>query len=345
MKITDVQTSEQLRDFMTTPTDGLVDFMGNLEGDILILGGGGKVGPELVETLLRADERAGTSRKVAIADLFADPAGKTQARFKELGVDTYAGDLTERSFLDSLPDARHVIFMAGVKFGTSKDWPLAFHLNSIMPYLVGERFDRAGMVVFSSGNPYPATRPEDGGCKETDELDPQGVYGWGIVAREASFAVTAEKSPEQRLCFFRLMYAQHLGYGVLVDLAGMVWKGEPISLAMPAVNLISQRDAIDVAIRALGQCANPPLVLNCAGPITRVRDVVEKMGELMGKEPRIVGPEQETALLANDDLCRELFGPYRDSADDMIAAAAGWVMRGGEDWDKPTLFGKLDHSY
>jgi len=68
VKITQVRDVEQLRDFMTTPTEGLVELMRQMEGDILlvelmrqmegdilVLGGGGKVGPELVETITRAN--------------------------------------------------------------------------------------------------------------------------------------------------------------------------------------------------------------------------------------------------------------------------------------------------
>ena len=38
---------EELEDFMTTPTQALVDDMRRLDGDILVLGVGGKMGPTL----------------------------------------------------------------------------------------------------------------------------------------------------------------------------------------------------------------------------------------------------------------------------------------------------------
>jgi len=345
MRINEVKTMEQLRDFMTTPTEGLVGFMRRLEGGVMVLGAGGKVGPELVETFLRADKAAGVQHQVAVADLFPPGTEESRSRFEELGLDIYAGDLTERSFLKSLPDFPNVIYMPGIKFGSSKDWPKAFHLNSILPYLVGERYSESAIVVFSSGNPYPHTKLDYGGSREGDELAPQGVYGWGIVARECSFTVTSQKFPRQRICFYRLFYAQHLCYGVLVDLARMVMNGEPISLAMPAVNLISQRDSIDVALRCLEHCKNPPFVLVVAGPILRVRDIVERLGELLGKKPNIVGEEPDKASLGNDALSVELFGPYRDGPDEMIEAAANWVASGGENWGKPTMFGRVNHVY
>jgi hypothetical protein len=141
------------------------------------------------------------------------------------------------------------------------------------------------------------------------------------------------------------MYAQHLGYGVLVDLARLIWNNKPVSLAMPAVNLISQRDANEIAIRALGQCSNPPLTLNVAGPTWPVRKLVHLIGEIMHVEPIMVEDENEEALLADDSLCRTLFGNYRDSVEDMVLGAAKWVMNGGTYWNKPTHFGVVDHRY
>jgi len=343
MQINEITGEEQLREFMTTPTAGLREALSRLAGDVMVLGAGGKMGPELVETLLRADEAR--RRRVFAVSRFSDPSSRARERLEAAGAEVVAGDLTSRQFVRSLPDAPNVVYMAGMKFGTGRDWRQAFHLNCIMPYLVGERFGDSRIVVFSSGNPYPSTEPESGGCREDDELEPQGVYGWSIVAREAAFATTALLNPGQKLCFFRLMYAQHLHYGVLVDLAQMVRSGEPISLAVPAVNLVSQRDAIDVALRALEQCSNPALVLNCAGPAVRVREVVERMGRIMGVEPRFAGPEGAKALLANDELARRLFGPYRDGPGEMIEAAARWVMRGGRTWGKPTMFGRPDRRY
>jgi hypothetical protein len=69
------------------------------------------------------------------------------------------------------------------------------------------------------------------------------------------------------------------------------------------------------------------------------------LGIEMGKAPNIIDREPETALLANDSLSRATFGEYRDNCEDMIKAAAGWVMKGGEYWNKPTHFGKVKHDY
>ncbi len=345
MRMPEVETDEQLRDFMTTPTEGMVEFARGLEGDFLALGVGGKVGLELVETLVRADRLAGVDRAVHAASRFSDPSDGAETTLRGLGVAVHKGDLSDREFLRMLPDAPNIVYMAGVKFGSSRDWRLTFHMNCIMPYLVGERFTCARIVAYSSGNPYPHSPLGSAGPAEQDPLAPDGVYAWSIVARESAFQTTAARAPGQSVCLFRLQYAQHLAYGVLVDLARMVLAGEPVSLAMPAVNLVSQRDAIDVSLRALGLCANPPSVLNCAGPAVRVREIVEKLAGYMGREPRFAGAEREAAALCNDALAVRTFGPYRDTPDEMIEAAARWVMRAGSYWGKPTLFGRVRHEY
>jgi hypothetical protein len=345
MRINEIQTDEQLRDFITTPTEGLVEFASRLHGDFMALGVGGKMGPELVETLVRADRLAGVRRTIYAASRFSDPADDAERTLTELGVVIHKGDLSDRQFLARLPDAPNIVYMAGVKFGSSRDWRLTFHMNCIMPYLVGERFSRSRIVAYSSGNPYPYSPVDSAGPDEQGALAPDGVYGWSIVARESAFRTTAARAPRQAVCLFRLQYAQHLAYGVLVDVARTLWAGEPVSLAMPAVNLVSQRDAIAVSLQALGLCANPPSVLNCAGVAVRVREIVEKLAAHMGREPLIEGPEGERAALCDDTLAVRTFGPYRDAPDEMIEAAARWVMRGGAYWGKPTLFGRVRHEY
>ena len=141
------------------------------------------------------------------------------------------------------------------------------------------------------------------------------------------------------------MYAQHLGYGVLVDLARMIATGERISLEMPYVNLISQRDAIDRSLRGLEVAANPSAVFNVSGPYCNVREICLKLAAVLGREPIFATEEADTALIANDSFCVERFGPYRDNWEDMIVAAANWVKAGGEYWNLPTKFGSADHVY
>ncbi len=361
MTLAEVHDDRSLQQFMTEPSPALIEAVARIDGPVIILGGSGKMGPELAATLRRADRMAGIERDVVVASTFSDDA--TRVALETDGVRCVRGDLTDPDFLSALPQSGQVVYMLGFKFGSGTDWRRAFHVNSIVPYLAGEQFSDANIVVFSSTNPYSGVEyapagPGDaerraaaigprltGGSREDAELQPQGVYGWSVVAREASFATTAARHSRQRICNYRLSYAQHLCYGVLRDLADMIRSGAPISLAVPAVNIISQRDAIDVALRCLEHCANPPWTVNVSGPGHRVVEIVSALGSALRRAPELAGGEGDTAPLIDDTVCRTIFGRPRDGVDELIAGVADWVERGGAGWDKPTRFGSIDHRY
>ena len=331
---------------MTEPTEALIALMPSLEGQILVLGGSGKMGPELVEMLVRADREAGVAPRVAVASRFSGETGAATRRLLEsLHVQVLAGDLTAPAFQQRLPAAESVIFMAGFKFGTAEDPGRAIQMNCVLPAEIAMLFPESRLVVFSSTNPYPLVPVGAAGSRETDALSPQALYGWSVVGRETAFRAVASGHPRLRACFFRLAYAQHLTYGVLADLARMIAAGEPISLAIPTVNLVSQRDANERSLRALDIGSNPPALLNVCGPIVPVRGLAERLGERLGRAPVFADAEGELTRASNDDRCVELFGPYRDSVDDMVAAVAKWVVSGGASWSKPTRFGVADGKY
>ena len=330
---------------MSAPTDGVMDCVGKVKGDILILGGSGKMGPELTEMIVRADAIAGVKRTISVASTFSNPRERTAELFAEIGVNVFKGELTETEFLGGLPDVENVIYMPGFKFGSSDNWEKAVQVNCILPYLVGEKYRNSRIVVFSSANPYAYTTLESGGSKEGDALDPKGIYGWSIVARESSFAITARRHPAQSSCFYRLGYAQHLAYGVVVDLAKYILEGKEISVSVPYVNLVSQRDANDRAIRALEICSNPPSILNVSGPVVAVRDIAGRLGEMLGTKPLLVGEEPQLCQVINDEFCVRRFGKYNDTLEDIMTAAVNWVKNKGEYWGKPTKFGEVRREY
>ncbi len=344
MKITDIKNTTDLWQFMTDPSESLVRSLKELDsGDMMILGGSGKMGKELVGLVQNADKKNGYRRNIMVASTFSNPADLSDLEL--LGVKCFKGDLGQESFLESLPDAPYLVYMMGFKFGSSGDWRRSFHMNSVVPYLVGRKYRNSSIVVFSSGNPYPHTSRFGSGAKESDALEPVGIYGWSIVARESSFKTTAILYPDQQISIYRLMYAQHLQYGVLIDLARMIVNGETISLDMPAVNLISQRDANEVALHSFTQCNQEGWTVNAAGPVRQVKEISQTLGDHLGQAPVFAGTEGEDALLADDSLARDTFGTYRDSVPDMIEAAANWVKQGGDYWNKPTKFGRVRHDY
>ena len=163
MNFTEIANSVQLREYMTAPTEGVIDCARKISGDVLVLGGSGKMGPELTEMIVRADTAAGVRRNHFVASGFSDPRAKTMELFEAMGVRVFKGELTDTQFLGSLPKAENVIYMPGFKFGSSDNWEKAVHVNCILPYHVGEKLRNSRIVVFSSANPYAYTTFESGG--------------------------------------------------------------------------------------------------------------------------------------------------------------------------------------
>jgi hypothetical protein len=141
------------------------------------------------------------------------------------------------------------------------------------------------------------------------------------------------------MSLIRLNYATELRYGVLVDIAQRVYSGQPVSLSMGYLNAIWQGDASAMGLQALVYASDPPLVINIAGQeLLSVRRIADQFGELWHKPVNFAGVESEDALLSNAQKARELFGPLRVSAEQMMTWIADWVARGRETLAKPTHF-------
>jgi nucleoside-diphosphate-sugar epimerase len=94
---------------------------------------------------------------------------------------------------------------------------------------------------------------------------------------------------------------------------------------------------------SLADCAVPAYVVNIAGPdVLRVRDVCERLGSILDKEPRFTGAETDDALLNNGAAGHDRYGRPSVSVDQMLNWIADWVRRGGPSLGKPTHFESRD---
>jgi nucleoside-diphosphate-sugar epimerase len=235
--------------------------------------------------------------------------------------------------------------MTGRKFGSVGREPLTWAMNVVAPALAAERFRASRIVAFSTGNVYPLAPVASGGPTESDSPAPVGEYAQSCLGRERMFQYFSETRGTPAV-ILRLNYAIDLRYGVLHDVAQKVWRREPIDLSMSCVNVIWQRDANSVALRAFAHCQSPPFILNLTGPETvSIRSLALEFGKILGVEPRFAGAEAETALLSNASLCARLFGAPETSPEQMIRWVAHWVQIGGRSLDKPTHFESRDGKF
>jgi nucleoside-diphosphate-sugar epimerase len=343
-----MRTVTELEEELARPSAALVEDLAAIDGDIVVLGAAGKMGPSLVKLAHNAVSSASienraekrVDRRIVAVSRFSQAS--VRAELEALGVRTIAADLLDEGALESLPDAANVIYMAGTKFGTSGSEHLTWAQNAFLPGLVGRRYRDSRIVAFSTGNVYPLTAVTAGGSRESDPTDPVGEYAQSCLGRERLFE-HASRRYGTPVVLFRLNYALDLRYGILLEVAQAVRDGRPVDVNMGHVNVIWQGDANEYALRSLRLCDSPPTILNVTGPETiSVRWLAHRFGELLGREPRIVGSEAETALLSNAGKAHELFGAPRVPLGQMIAWTAAWVQAGGETLGKPTHFGTRD---
>jgi nucleoside-diphosphate-sugar epimerase len=333
----------ELEAALSEPRQGLIDLFGRLPGDVIILGAAGKMGPTLARMAKRASDAAGGKRKVIAVSRFSQIAEKEQ--LEKAGVQTIQADLLDEKQLQGLPDAPLVVFMAGMKFGAQGNEPLTWAMNTLLPAKVCEKYSKSRISAFSTGNVYGLSSVARGGSIETDAVQAVGDYAMSCVGRERMFEYFSNIQGTP-VAIIRLNYATEMRYGVMVDLAGKVWREEPVPLAMGNFNAIWQGDANAMALEALGHAASPAFVLNVAGPeLLSVRRVCEEFGRLMKKRVRFEGEEAPDALLNNGQLGHDLFGYPRVTAKQMIAWIADWTMRGGATINKPTHFEARDGKY
>lgn len=327
---------ENIYQDLLKPSPALLEDIAQLDGDILLLGVGGKMGPAMARLAKAAVDTAGIKKKITGVSRFSEPG--LEEELNGLGIDTIKADLLNDTELQGLPAAKNVIYLAGQKFGTTGKEAYTWAMNTYLPGRVAEKYRDARIVVFSTGNVYPLSPVLNGGLTEDVPAAPVGEYGQSCLGRERMFQYFSSLYGTP-LFIYRLNYANDVSYGVLLEIAKSVYEQREIDLRMGHVNVIWQGDANEIAIRALLHCEAPAKTVNVTGPETvAVRWLAEEFGKRMGKAPRFTGSEQPDALLSNSAECFRLFGYPRVTLKQMIDLIAGWIMEGGKTINKPTHF-------
>jgi nucleoside-diphosphate-sugar epimerase len=318
-----------LEEALSRPSEADVAALRRIDGDIVILGAGGKMGPSLARLCRRADP---SRRVIAVS----------RRAIEVEGVESIACDLLDRAAVARLPLCPNVLYLAGRKFGSAGNPELTWAMNTVVPAIVAEHYIASRIVAFSTGNVYALGTV---GSRETDTPAPVGEYAQSCLGRERVFEYFSN-AHGLRCLLFRLNYAVDLRYGVLVDIARRVFAGDRVDLSVPAFNVIWQRDANSYALRALEYCATPPRVLNITGADTlSVRETAEFFAARFGKPCRFTGTPGTVALLSDASTARALMGPPSVTSRELMEMVAAWIEAGGASLDKPTHFEVADGKF
>jgi nucleoside-diphosphate-sugar epimerase len=315
---------------LAAPDEETVAALEQLDGDVIVLGAGGKMGPTVARMARRAI--ADRSRRVMAVSRFSDAA--SAAQLEANGVEVIRADLADAN----------VIWMAGQKFGTTGDPVGTWTHNVVASVHAAERYAGSRIVCFSTGNVYGRSAVARGGSLEGDALVPDGEYAASTIGRERVFESVARRTGSS-LLLYRLFYACDLRYGVVTEIARRVLEGEPVDVTTGWVNVIWQGDANRLALRSLLVANNPALALNVTGPMVRVRELAERIGHHAGVIPRFIGEEQPDALIGNVDRLAEHLSYTALPLDTLCAWAVQWIRSGGRLLSKPTKFEVRDGKF
>jgi len=331
-----VGNEQELDELLSVPTAPLVEMMKRLDGDIMVLGIGGKMGPTVGRMAHRAIQQAGVGKRVIGVSRFSNSAAREQ--LERAGIETRSCDLLDPEATGALPDVKNIIFMVGRKFGTSAQQELTWASNALVPGYVAHRFRQSRIVAFSTGCVYPLVAASTGGCTEETSPDPVGEYSQSCLARERIFDYYS-KTFGTSVLHLRLNYAIDLRYGVIHDIARKILQDEVIDLTVGHFNAIWQGDAANVSLLALEHCNSPPDLLNVTGAeILSVQGVAEQLGRIMQRQVRFVGDPGSAAYLSNPSKAVSRFGQPPTPLSAMVRWTAHWLMNGGKSLDKPTHF-------
>ena len=338
-----IENEEQLEELLSRPEKEAVEMFKRLEGDVIFLGVAGKIGKSLALMAKRACNEAGVKKKIIGVSMFEN--NEQRQKLENSGIETIHGDLLDTKFTDSLPKAKNVFYLAGMKFGSVDNLALTWAINTYLPAIVAESFKQSEIVAFSTGCVYPLVPVSSGGSKETDPPEAIGEYAQSCLGRERMFEYGSIRN-KTKVTLIRLNYSVEMRYGVLVDIALKVRNKLPVDLTMGYFNVIWQGDLNNFVLRSLENTRTPAKILNITGPeILSVKEVAEEFGQLFGVKVRFENREAPTALLNNSKHAYELFGQPKVPVKQVIKWIAGWLEEDKTILGKPTHFEVRDGKY
>src|SRR3954452_23632334 len=96
-----IRDVEHLEDLLSEPSEGVIQALARIEGDLIVLGASGKMGPTLTRMARQASDEAGVRRRVLGVARFS--SGGEAESLQALGIEVVRCDLLDPDQLDRLP--------------------------------------------------------------------------------------------------------------------------------------------------------------------------------------------------------------------------------------------------
>ena len=138
----EIVSVEQLEDMISTPTPEVIDSLGKLTGDILILGVGGKIGPSLARMAKRAVNVAGVKKRIIGVSRFSTI--DLRHSLEACDIETIQGDLLDVPLHDLLFGSESAAYLANTAYVQPAMFAIEYALADLLrhwgvepDYLVG----------------------------------------------------------------------------------------------------------------------------------------------------------------------------------------------------------------
>ena len=298
---------------------------------VMVIGGTGKIGKHLVPKLVKM------GNEVHAIARFGKP-GQREA-LEAIGVACFAADVTAPDAFDGIPADYDVVFdEAGLKFGSDADFDATCAINVRAHGRAMEHFaSTQAFLLASSGNVY-ADSVE--GVDESAAPLPPSTYALTRLGGEWMVDYFSRRNHTPAV-LQRIFYGYHEEFGVPTDIARQIRDGEPIDLTTSYANVIWLDDLMDAMIASWKVAAVPARILNMTGTETvSIRAIAERLGELIGIEPKFTGEPKGTSLLGKADEMARLLGEPKTSLDEGLRRVAHSVMARQHPLDHPTQWEK-----
>ncbi len=300
---------------------------------VMVVGGTGKIGKHLVPKLI------GLGNEVHVIARFRVPGRRE--RLETLGARCFPVDVTRPDAFSGIPRDYDVVFHeAALKFGSEADVDATVEINVRAVGRAMEHFAPTRAFLFaSSGNVYADSAvPAD----ESTPPKPPSIYAATRLGGEWMVDYFSRRNSTPAV-IQRIFYGYHEEFGVPTDIARQVRDGEPIDLTTEFVNCIWLDDLLDAMIASWRLASVPPKIINLTSPeIYSVREIAERLGELMGIEPRFTGTPKGTSLIGDASEMVRLLGRPKVSLEEGLRRVARSVLAREYPLDHPTQWEKRE---
>ena len=255
-----INNEAELEEVLSRPGEKDIEAMAALDGDVLILGVGGKMGPSLAKLARRAADASGTKKRIIAVARFSVP--QVRDELTAAGIETIPCDLLEPGALAGLPDVPNVIFMAARKFGTTGARASDVGDEHVRARACGRALsDIADRRVLDRQRVSACARCAAAGSRRQRRARlPIGEYAQSALGRERMFEYVSEPLEDAGDAAAPQLRQSTCATACWWTSRRRCARQQPVDLRMGDVNVIWQGDAnsyVPAVARAL--CQSPPL--------------------------------------------------------------------------------------